>query len=72
MVFYVTFCVSCHTFAVRVREHCTSVFCCSYAYLECANEKTAYEMSEKYKDTEINGEKLYVIQAISEKKNKFG
>jgi len=48
------------------------VFCCSYAYLECANEKTAYEMSEKYKDTEINGEKLYVIQAISEKKNKFG
>lgn len=29
-------------------------------------------MSEKYKDTEINGEKLYVIQAISEKKNKFG
>lgn len=46
--------------------------CFSYAYLECANEKTAYEMSEKYKEAEINGEKLYVIQAISEKKNKFG
>lgn len=46
--------------------------CCSYAYLECANEKTAYEMSEKYNDTEVNGEKLYVIQAISEKKDKFG
>lgn len=45
---------------------------CSYAYLECANEKIAYEMSEKYKDTEINGEKLYVIQAISDKKDKFG
>lgn len=43
-----------------------------YAYLECANEKSAYEMSEKYKDAEINGEKLYVIQAISEKKDKFG
>jgi len=48
------------------------MLCCSYAYLECANEKTAYEMSEKYKDTEVNGEKLYVIQAISEKKDKFG
>jgi len=36
------------------------------------NEKTAYEMSEKYKDTEVNGEKLYVIQAISEKKDKYG
>ena len=46
--------------------------CCSYAYLECANEKSAYEMSEKYKDAEVNGEKLYVIQAISEKKDKFG
>ena len=46
--------------------------CCSYAYLECANEKSAYEMSEKYKDTEIGGEKVYVIQAISEKKDKFG
>ena len=46
--------------------------CCSYAYLECANEKTTYEMSEKYKDTEINGEKLFVIQAISEKKDHFG
>jgi len=46
--------------------------CFSYAYLECPNEKTAYEMSEKYKEAEINGEKLYVIQAISEKKNKFG
>jgi len=45
---------------------------CSYAYLECANEKTAYEMSEKYKDAEINGEKLFVIQAISEKKDNFG
>jgi len=29
-------------------------------------------MSEKYKDTEIGGEKVYVIQAISEKKDKFG
>jgi len=46
--------------------------CCSYAYLECANEKTAYEMSEKYRDTEIDGMKLYVIQAIAEKKTKFG
>jgi len=46
--------------------------CCSYAYLECANEKAAYEMSEKYRDTEIGGEKLYVIQAVSEKKDKFG
>lgn len=46
--------------------------CCSYAFLECLNEKTAYELSEKYKDAEINGEKLYVIQAISEKKDKFG
>lgn len=43
-----------------------------YAFLECLNEKTAYELSEKYKDAEINGEKLYVIQAISEKKDKFG
>ena len=48
------------------------MMCCSYAYLEYANEKTAYEMSEKYKEAEINGEKLYVIQAISEKKDKFG
>jgi len=48
------------------------MLCCSYAYLECANEKIAYEMSEKYKDAEVNGVKLYVIQAISEKKDKFG
>lgn len=46
--------------------------CCSYAYLECATEKMAYELSDKYKDAEINGGKLYVIQAISEKKDKFG
>jgi len=46
--------------------------CCSYAYLECATEKAAYELSEKYKDAEVNGEKLYVIQAISEKKDKYG
>jgi len=32
----------------------------------------AYELSDKYKDAEINGGKLYVIQAISEKKDKFG
>lgn len=43
-----------------------------YAYLEYADEKIAYEMSEKYKEHEINGEKLYVIPAISEKKEKYG
>jgi len=40
--------------------------------LEFPDEKVAYEMSQKYKDAEINGEKLYVIQAISEKKEKYG
>ena len=47
-------------------------FCFRYAYLEFADEKVASEMSQKYKDAEIDGEKLYVIQAISEKKEKYG
>jgi hypothetical protein len=46
--------------------------CFRYAYLEYADEKVAYDMSQKYKDAEINGEKLYVIPAISEKKEKYG
>ena len=40
--------------------------------MEFADEKVASEMSQKYKDAEIDGEKLYVIQAISEKKEKYG
>lgn len=43
-----------------------------YAYLEYANEEEAYEASEKYKDVELEGEKLYVIKAIAEKKEKYG
>lgn len=46
--------------------------CFRYAYLEYADEKTAYDMSQKYKDAEVDGEKLYVIPAISEKKEKYG
>lgn len=43
-----------------------------YAYLEYANEEEAYEASEKYKDAELESEKLYVIKAIAEKKEKYG
>ena len=62
---------------------CDELFCCldffisndvicRYAYLEYANEKDAYDAAEKYKDMEIGTEKLYIIKAIVEKKEKYG
>lgn len=55
-------------------DHCIMSFVLTfrYAYLEYANEEEAYEASEKYKDVELEGEKLYVIKAIAEKKEKYG
>lgn len=43
-----------------------------YAYLEYKNEEEAFEASDRYKDMEIEGEKLYVIKAVAVNREKFG
>ena len=44
----------------------------SYVYLEYPNEATVEEAVTNYKNVEMNGQILYVIKTVTEKKESFG
>ena len=44
----------------------------SYVYLEYPNEAAVEEAVTNYKNVEMNGQILYVIKTVTEKKESFG
>jgi len=48
------------------------MFTCRYAYMEYATEADATEAAKKYQDVELEGHRLYVIKAMTERMMSFG
>ena len=50
----------------------TDCFTCRYAYLEYASETEAAEAVKRYQDVELDGHRLYVIKAMTDRLMSFG